>query len=159
MVTKVTESRDAVMGTFMRFVQAAETVLKYGDFHFYKEANTSMVKFGALHILHANGGTLSHTELASQMYKEPHTVTTLIDRLKREGLVKTNRRPENRRFIDITLTKRGREKLEEAVPIAEKIAFQIMDSLDDKKAAELKASFDSFKRNALDGLERLKKGE
>ena len=99
---------------------------------------------------------MSVTQLADQMYKEPHTVKTLIDRLKKEGFVETKRREANHRFVDITITDKGREKLEEAVPIAEAIAHQIIDSLDELEATELITIFDSFKQKALDGLAQLK---
>ena len=65
------------------------------------------------------------------MYKETHTITTLIDPIKKKGLVETNRREEKRTFVDITLIDKGRAKVKEAVPIAEAITQQIIYSLNE----------------------------
>ena len=57
------EHRDAVLRTFILFVQTAYAVLKYGDAHLYRKARLSVTKFIVLQALGING-TMTLSEIA-----------------------------------------------------------------------------------------------
>jgi len=58
------------------------------------------------HLVAADG--LSAGELAQRSGLAPSSVTAMLDRLERAGLVRRSVRPENRRSFQISLTERGR---------------------------------------------------
>ena len=62
-------------------------------------------------------GDLSLTELSARMKAKNSTLTGIIDRMQRDGLVERARSDEDRRVVLIRLTDRGRE-LASAVPVA-----------------------------------------
>jgi DNA-binding MarR family transcriptional regulator len=62
----------------------------------------------AVSYLSAQGG-LGQTELAESLGITTSSVTSLIDRLESEGLVKRHRHPDDRRRTTVELTDRGRE--------------------------------------------------
>lgn len=61
-------------------------------------------------------GDLSLSELSERIRAQNSTVTGIIDRMEREGLVVRERSKEDRRVVYIRLTSKGR-RLAEAVPV------------------------------------------
>ena len=61
-------------------------------------------------------GDLSLSELSERIRAQNSTVTGIIDRMEREGLVVRERSKEDRRVVHIRLTPKGR-KLAEDIPV------------------------------------------
>ena len=61
-------------------------------------------------------GDLSLSELSDKIRAQNSTVTGIIDRMEREGLVVRSRSTEDRRVVHIKLTPKG-EKLAEEIPV------------------------------------------
>lgn len=61
-------------------------------------------------------GDLSLSELSERIRAQNSTVTGIIDRMEREGLVSRERSKEDRRVVYIKLTSKGR-KLAEEIPV------------------------------------------
>ena len=152
------EIDNIILKTFVLFVQTAETVLKYSDAQFYKGANLSIVKYAALRILDINGGTMTPSQLAAWMFKERHSITTLVERLRRDGLVGTRRQTRDRRSVSVILTDKGREVLEQATPAAREIVERVMSSMSDDEAVQFGKSLSFLRQNARDTLEQLISG-
>lgn len=78
----------------------------------------SIPKFAALRELYrAAGHRLPLSALACSLECAPSNVTSLVDRLVAEGLVRREDDPHDRRVKLAELTARGLEKVEEALPV------------------------------------------
>ncbi len=143
---------DIILRTFIMFVQTAHTVLKYADAHFYRKAGLSAMKFIVLNALAVNGGSMRPSEIAEWTYREKHNITTLVDRLKRDGLVKTNRNSKDRRVITVPLTDKGQQVLREATPVSWEIVKEVMTSFSEDDAGLLEKQLRVLRQNAHDGL-------
>lgn len=150
------EHRDAVLRTFILFVQTAYAVLKYGDAYFYRKARLSVTKFIVLQALGING-TMTLSEIAEWTHRERHNITTLVERLKRAGLVTALRDSRDRRFVNVMLTDKGREVVSQATPVARDILGQVMLSISEGDAVLLEKPLRVLRQNAHDGLEYLAK--
>jgi len=71
---------------FILFLQTAHAIEKFADRDLYFKAGLSLPKLALLWILEANGGTMIPSAIAVNMLVEKHSVTPLVDRLKRDGL-------------------------------------------------------------------------
>jgi DNA-binding MarR family transcriptional regulator len=103
--------------------------------------------------LASSKGVLTPSELAEWTQTERHNITTLVERMKRDGLIRTGRNTRNRRFVNISLTDKGREILMEAMLTAREIVDQIMSSIGDDDALLLEKSLKTMRQNALQGSE------
>lgn len=146
---------DIVLRTFILFVQTAYTVLKYADAHFYRQTGLSVIKFIVLQALAINGGSMRPSEIAEWTYRERHNITTLVDRLKRDGLVRVERNSSDKRFVSVTLTNKGRKARERATPVARAIVNQVMSSISQDDAALLEKWLRVLRQNAHYGLEHV----
>ncbi len=151
------DHEDSILRTFILFVQAAHTVLKYADAHFYRKEGLSVIKVIVLRVLAANGGTMTPSEIAEWTFRERHDITTLVDRLKRDGLVRVERNNRDKRFVNVSLTAKGRKVLKRAMPVAREIVNRVMLSITEGDAVPLEKSLRVLRQNAHDGLEHLAK--
>lgn len=144
---------DTVLKTFIVFGQTARAVLKYADTHFYRETHLSAIKFIVLQALATNGDSMTPSKIAEWTHTERHNVTTLVDRLKRDGLVRAKRNNRDKRSVSIILTDKGREVLSQAMPVAKEIVHQVMVSIGKGDAVLLEKLLRVLRQNAHDGLE------
>ena len=156
MLIKVNHS-DTTLRTFILFVQTAHAVLKYIDSHFYREGKLSAVKFITLQALAFNGGSMTPSEIAEWTNRERNNITTLVERMKRDGLVTTERNKRDKRSINVSLTDKGQEVLKEAMYVAREITNQAMSSIDEGDTLLLEQSLEILRQNAHDGLEEATK--
>lgn len=150
------EHRDAVLRTFILFVQTAYAVLKYGDAYFYRKARLSVTKFIVLQALGIND-TMTLSEIAEWTHRERHNITTLVERLKRDRLVTARRGSRDKRFVNVMLTDKGREVVSKAIPVARDIVDQVMLSISEGDAVLLEKLLRVLRQNAHDSLEHLAK--
>ncbi len=148
---------DIILRTFILFAQTANAVLKYADAHFYKEAHLSPIKFMVLRILADNGGTMTPSEIAQYTLRERHDISTLADRMERDGLVKTKSNDRDRRSVNIILSDKGTRVLTKAGSVAREVVNQVMLSIYEGDAVLLEKSLRILRQNAYDGLEHVAK--
>ncbi|GAI79040.1 unnamed protein product, partial [marine sediment metagenome] len=103
------------------------------------------------------GGTMTPSEIAEWTFRERHNITTLINRMKRDGLVRVERNNRDKRFFSVSLTAKGRKVLKQAMPVAREIVNQVMLSISEGDAVLLEKSLRVLRQNAHDGLEHLAK--
>lgn len=152
---KDVDHEDNILRTFILFVQAADVTMKYANAHFYRKEGLSVIKVIVLRVLAAYGGTMTPSEIAEWTFRERHNITTLVDRLKRDGLVRVARNNRDKRFVSVSLTAKGREVLKQAMPVAREIVDQVMLSISEGDAIPLEKSLRVLRQNAHDGLVHL----
>ena len=100
-----------------RLLQAEEQYTKALE----KAHNVSCAQLSCLTALHENG-PLPPSQIARHIMVNSSTVTGIIDRLERKGLVERARTSKDRRVITVFLTKEGTTLVENApLPVQNKI--------------------------------------
>ena len=132
-------------------------VLKYADAHLYRRAGLSTIKFIVLQVLASNGGSMIPSEIAEWTHRETHNITTLVERMKGDGLVTTERSSGDKRFVNVMLTDKGRKVLKENMITAQEIINQAMLSISEGDALLLEQSLQVLRENAHNGLEEATK--
>ena len=144
---------DDILRTFIFFVETAHATLKYASVHLFRKTRLSITKYIVLQILAFNGGTMKPSEIDDWTSKERHNVTTLTRRLERDGLVRAKRNEKDKRFVNISLTDKGRQVLAQTTPVAQEIVNQVMLSISEGDAVRLEKLLEMMRRNVHDGLE------
>lgn len=147
--------QDPILRTFILFTQTADAVLKYADAYLFRKAGLSVIKLVVMQILVVNGGTMEPSKIAEWTTRERHNITTLVERMQRDRLVKAERSERDRRFKNITITDKGRKLLKKATPVARKIVNQVMSSLNEEDVVLLEKSLAVLRQNAGYGLEQI----
>jgi len=128
---------DSVVQTFMLFIQTAREVIKYSDSRLFRDSNLSTVKYIVLKALVLSGGTLTNSELTNWTGTTRHNITTLVRRMKTDGLVTTERNTEDKRFMHVILTDKGRDVFQKASVIAYDLIKRVTSDISKREAAQL----------------------
>ncbi len=139
----------------MLLVQTSRLVDKYIDTYFYHKTRLSFVKFMILKVLNNKGGIMTPSEMAEWTQTERHNITTLIRRLMKEGLVLTKPNNRDKRSINVILTDKGREILNQAMLVAKELIDQIMLSFTESDAEKLGQMLEVLRDNTYHGLEKI----
>ena len=147
------DHEDAVLRTFILFIQTARAALKYADSHLYRKMRLSTIKLIVLRVLASSGGLMRPSEIAEWTQTERHNITALIDRMRKEELVTVECNTSDKRFVDVTLTDKGREVLSKAMPVAREIIDQVMLSITEGDSALLEKPLRVMRQNVNRELE------
>ncbi len=99
-------------------------------------AGLTWSQFGVLEaLLHL--GPLCQKDLGEKLLKSTGNITMVVDNLEREGLVRRERRQEDRRYITVSLTDAGRALIEELFPKHARRVAELFSILSKEEQSEL----------------------
>ena len=153
-ITEIPHS-ESIGRSLMLLTQTARLISKYMDASFYNRARLSFIKFMVLKTLASRNGVMTPSQIAEWTQTERHNITTLIARMKKEGLVTTQRSDTDKRNVNVFLTDKGKMVLSEAMPVARELIDQIMSSITETDASNLTQALDILRDNAYSGLESI----
>lgn len=84
---------------------------------------------GLLGSVKARGGSLRPVDLAQILERSPNSVSMLVDRMVRAGLVRRTRDRKDRRVVNVSLTSKGERALEPAAPAGWELIQEVLSSL------------------------------
>jgi MarR family 2-MHQ and catechol resistance regulon transcriptional repressor len=101
-----------------------------------KDFNLTESQFGVLEALY-HLGPLPQGELCRKILRSGSNVTTVVDNLERDGLVRRERDARDRRIQIVHLTDAGRSLLQRALPIHVGRVMRAMTALEPEEQQEL----------------------
>ena len=114
--------------------------------------NLSLPQLQLLGVLKRGDNILTTGEIGRAMVKASQTITGLVDRLEVQDLVERQFDRRDRRKTWVRLTEKGERKLQEAMPVANRLAEEISSVLTD---AELKDLEENVQKLGTVAMERL----
>lgn len=102
---KGTKDEVRALNAYIKLMRASESVSARIHGHLV-DAGLTMSQFGVMEALY-HLGPLSQGELAKKILKSSGNMTMIIDNLEKRGLVKRERKAEDRRFYSVQLTAEG----------------------------------------------------
>ena len=102
----------------------------------HKDFGITESQFAVLEALH-HLGPLSQGQLCQKILRSGSNVTTVVDNLERDGLVRRDRDEDDRRVQIVTLTDKGRDVIAEAFPAHVARVADVMSSLTPAEQEEL----------------------
>jgi DNA-binding MarR family transcriptional regulator len=89
-----------------------------------------------LHIIQSNGGALPQTRLSDFTMRQHHSVSSLINRMIKEGLLKKVKYPGERTFTVLT-TKKGKDSYNKLTRVSIDMTFSSLSTEDKQKLFSL----------------------
>ena len=111
--------------------------------------NLSLPQLQLLSVLKQDGGIPTTGEIGRAMVKASQTITGLVDRLEEPGFVERVFDRRDRRKTWVRLTEKGERKLEEAMPVANRLAEEISSVLTDQELRDLQAKTEKLRTAAM----------
>lgn len=104
----------------------------------------------ALIVIWALDGQATPAVLSRNLFLERHSVSELITRMEKKGLVRKNKDKKIRNIVRITITKKGREVCYQAMQID--FIRRIMSSLSEEQREQLRSSLQVLLSEAIKEL-------
>jgi len=101
----------------------------------FRDYGLTNPQYNILRILRGAQGLVSVGQIKERMLFETSDVSRLLDRLVKKGLVDRNICPDNRRKMDISISKIGLQVLEKLdLEVAQKLSYFYKEQIADEKA-------------------------
>lgn len=108
------ETEINTLNAFISLTRASETLNNRLNRHL-AEADLTVSQFGTLEVLH-HLGPLNQRTIGEKLLKSGGNITMVIDNLEKNGYVKRQKDPVDRRAVLIHLTTKGKKFIEEFFP-------------------------------------------
>jgi len=117
---------------------------------FFAEYGITDVQFNVMQLLQyqaADRDGLTQAELSKMMLVNRSNITSIIDRMERDGLVKRGMVPSDRRYNSIRLTSEGLKILKKVESKYQNEVFQIMGALKGSELVQLMKMLERLRLN------------
>jgi DNA-binding MarR family transcriptional regulator len=114
-----------------------------------REYGLTPEQFAVLASVKSDGGSLRPVDLALMLERSPNSVSMLIDRMVKAGLVRRTRDRKDRRAVNVTLTSKGEKALEPATPADWEFIQRILLTLPDEDKRALAGMLETVKCEAF----------
>jgi len=128
------ESENTVLRLWLLLRRVGDALARCQDLVFSKYGLTTE-QFGVLTSIKSRG-PLRVTDVASILERTPNSISMLIDRMVKAGLVRRTRDRKDRRVVTVSLTSKGETAVEPAIPVGWEFIHDILSPLsyDDQRA-------------------------
>jgi len=116
-----------------------------------READISMIKAAVLFFVKSIDGPATPAKISRYLFREPHTISGLLDRMESQGLVRRVRDLQRKNLVRVEVTEKG-EDLYHKSREKRKIISKIMSTLTREERTELRASLTKIRNGALKEL-------
>ena len=132
------QSGEPEIGAVLSLLFASEYLVKYLEGALV-DLGINLTKANILYTLTLRGGTMTATDLSKSVRRSKQAITTSIDALVRDGLVKREM-DADRRLRKVSITSKGLSLVKKTLPLRNAIAGQVFSCLDDEAYRLLWAS-------------------
>jgi MarR family transcriptional regulator, 2-MHQ and catechol-resistance regulon repressor len=126
---KGTDEERAALDAYIKLMRATSAINGRLMPALQAEAGVTSSQLGVLEAL-SHLGPMSHCALAGKLLVSPSNLTTVLDNLERDGLVRRDRDATDRRVSIASLTEAGEARLDSFFPQHVKRLVQAMSGLD-----------------------------
>ena len=109
-----TRAEVRTLDTFIKLTRCSDSILRR-----LAERNTvgdlTWSQFAVLESLY-HLGSLTQGDISTKVLKSGSNMTTVVDNLERDGLVRRERNEKDRRVVNVHLTEAGQQKLKTVLP-------------------------------------------
>jgi len=115
----------------------------------------SMMQVRVLSLLQAVNEPITPTAIARLLFREPHTVSQLLGRMEKQGLIRRirsrKRDPEDHGLVRVMLTDKGKEFFQEQSG-SRKVIHEILSCLSPEERASFKSCLEKLREKTLEAL-------
>jgi MarR family 2-MHQ and catechol resistance regulon transcriptional repressor len=152
MPVKFTFNDNLQLTVWMLLHQTYNSIRKCENDVFAKTGITTQQHAILMAIKYANAPA-SPTQIADWVDRNPNSITLIIDRMEKNGLVKRVRDFKDRRSIRIAMTEKGERCLAESTVIGWDLIKEILDILSDEEMEKLKELLEKVRLQAVRHLQ------
>jgi len=137
----------------MSFIRTFDILNRYLEIELMKY-KTSPIRFAVMNAIIVHGGRMVPTAISKWTYRAPRTVTSMLDSLERDGLVRREPNTKDRRSINVVVTEKGWENTNTLIPATEEINRKALSCLSEEELNTLSGILKKLRSHLLAETER-----
>ena len=116
------------------------------------EVDSTLETVGVLWACRDYPGPLHPAEIARLVFRAPHTVAAMLNRLEKEGLIVRIPKEPGHPFTEVKLTRKGEEACSPRIDILKHVIAEVMSALSDEELEQLGKLTRALQKKALEML-------
>ncbi len=116
-----------------------------------KAFGISVIATGLLYILKSSDEPVTLTELSGWLFRKPHSISELVSRMAKQGLVTKTADPHKKKGVRVSITKKGDQILSEYMEEMQVIR-RIMSSLSEEETQTFRACLEKIRKRVIEEL-------
>lgn len=118
-----------------------------------EQMGITTIQADVLHALKTSTDPVTPAMLSRWLYREPHSISGLINRMEEQGLVRKSKDLRKKNMVRVTLTKEGEQAYEQTLGV--KVYPKILSRLSKKELTSLKVHLDKLHAGAFEAIKEL----
>jgi len=118
-----------------------------------EQIGVTTIQADVLHALKTADEPVTPSKLSRWLYREPHSISGLINRMEEQGLVRKSKDLGKKNMVRVTLTKEGEQAYEQTLGV--KVYPKILSRLSKKELNSLKVYLDKLHAGAFEAIKAL----
>ena len=125
-ISEVSKTTDKTpLGTLLSIFTSFEVLERYLEVEL-RQHEATLIKFNIMSTLFKNGGEMTPSEIAESVFREKNSITSVINTLEREGVVRREPSTDDRRSVKVIITDKGWKKANRLSPIAQELSREAL---------------------------------
>ena len=136
-VSEVSKTTDKTpLGTLLSILTSFEVLARYLEVEL-RNYKVTLIRFHIMSTLFKNGGEMTPSEIAESVFREKNSITAVLNTLEREGVVRREPSPDDRRSVKVVITDKGWKEANRLSPIAQELSREALSCIDREQIEEL----------------------
>ena len=136
-VSEVSKTTDKTpLGTLLSILMSYEVLARYLEVELRKY-DATLIRFHVMSTLFKNGGEMTPSEIAEDVFREKNSITAVINTLEKEGVVRREPSTDDRRSVKVVITDKGWKEANRLNPIAQEISREALSCMEKEQIDEL----------------------
>jgi DNA-binding MarR family transcriptional regulator len=110
----------------------------------------SVIEVGVLVAIQAIGKEATPSEISRRIFREPHTVSALLNRMEKKGLVRKTQDLDRKNMVRVSITEKGRQAYDKST--GRKSIYKIISSLSEEERQQLRSCLEKLRNKSFKGL-------
>ena len=110
----------------------------------------SVIEVGVLLAIQTIGKETTPSEISRRIFREPHSVSALLNRMEKKGLVKRTQDLDRKNLVRVSITEKGRQAYDKST--GRKSIHKIISSLSEEERQQLRSCLEKLRKEAFKGL-------
>lgn len=124
------------LGTLLSILTSFEVLARHLEIEL-KRHGASLIRFNIMSTLFKNGGEMTPSEIAESVFREKNSITAVINTLERQGVVRREPSPADRRSVKVVITDKGWKEANRLSPIAQELSREVLACMEKEKIESL----------------------
>jgi DNA-binding MarR family transcriptional regulator len=110
----------------------------------------SFIEVGVLVVIQTIGEKATPSEISRRIFREPHTVSALLNRMEKRGLLRKTKDLDRKNMVRVTITEKGRQAYDKST--RRKSIYRMISSLSEEERQQLRACLEKLRNKAFKEL-------